>query len=200
MSFLTASMWTNLFQFEQEFTVLEKLVRTLAVYAFLVVGLRLAGKRELAQLNTFDLVVLLVLSNSVQNAIIGHDESLIGGLIGAGALLTLNAVVIRFLYGHATLDRLVEGSPATLIDKGKVLKSRLKTELITESELEIAAHKQGFSSLREIDRAILEPGGTIAFISKTPPPAEQRFREITHRLDQIAQDLAALRTSLEAKN
>src|SRR3979490_2195972 len=94
--------------------VAEKILRPIVVYIFLVVGLRLAGKRELAQLNPFDLVVLLTLSNTVQNAIIGEDNSVTGGLIGATTLLVVNYAVIRFLYGHEKLDRLVEGDAAVL--------------------------------------------------------------------------------------
>src|SRR5215475_188532 len=95
--------------------IAEKILRPIIVYVFLVVGLRLAGKRELAQLNPFDLVVLLTLSNTVQNAIIGEDNSVTGGLIGATTLLAVNWLVVRFLYWHRTLDQLVEGDAAVLI-------------------------------------------------------------------------------------
>src|SRR6195256_3616888 len=91
--------------------IAEKVLRPIVVYVFLIVGLRLAGKREMAQLNPFDLVVLLTISNTVQNAIIGEDNSVTGGLIGAATLLVVNHVVVRYLYGHERLDRLVEGSP-----------------------------------------------------------------------------------------
>src|SRR3982750_1283364 len=91
--------------------IAEKMLRPVIVYAFLIVGLRLAGKRELAQLNTFDLVVLLTLSNTVQNAIIGEDNSVTGGLIGAATLLILNYSLVRFLYYHDQLNRIVEGEP-----------------------------------------------------------------------------------------
>src|SRR5512140_3697639 len=94
--------------------VAEKILRTIIVYAFLIVGLRLAGKRELAQLNPFDLVVLLTISNTVQNAIIGDDNSITGGLIGAATLLIVNHAVVRYLYGHERLDRFVEGDPDVL--------------------------------------------------------------------------------------
>src|SRR5689334_12795823 len=90
--------------------VAEKVLRPIVVYAFLVVSLRLAGKRELAQLNPFDLVVLLTLSNTVQNAIIGDDNSVTGGMIGAATLLGLNYIVVRFLFSHEKLDQLVEGN------------------------------------------------------------------------------------------
>src|ERR1700730_10682472 len=102
-------------------TLIEKIVRPILVYFFLIIGLRLAGKRELAQLNTFDLVVLLTLSNTVQNAIIGNDNSIIGGLIGAATLLVVNYIVIRFLYSHEGLDRLIEGHSVVLIEKGQLL-------------------------------------------------------------------------------
>src|SRR5512138_1720382 len=119
--------------------VLEKVLRAVLVYAFLVVGLRLAGKRELAQLNPFDLVVLLTISNTVQNAIIGDDNSITGGVIGAATLLVVNFVVVRFVYGHERLDRLIEGSPDLLVENGRVDVQRLKGEMITLGELETAA-------------------------------------------------------------
>src|SRR5438270_8427592 len=110
--------------------VTEKLVRTIIVYFFLIFGLRLAGKRELSQLNPFDLVVLLLLSNTVQNAIIGNDNSLVGGLAGAGALLIINAVVVRLLYHYGKLDA-IEGKPDNLIRNGRILRHHLERELIT---------------------------------------------------------------------
>src|SRR6266704_2710592 len=100
--------------------VLEKILRPIVVYAFLIVGLRLAGKRELAQLNTFDLVVLLTLSNTVQNAIIGDDNTVTGGILGAATLLAVNYAVVRFLWEHEDLDRLVEGEATVLIENGTI--------------------------------------------------------------------------------
>jgi len=173
--------------------VLEKILRPVIVYLFLVVALRLAGKRELAQLNPFDLVVLLTLSNTVQNAIIGDDTTVSGGLIGAATLLLLNYFLVRYLYGHEKIERLVEGDADVLIDKGKIRTERLKGELITLPELEAAAHRQGFASLAEVERAVLEPGGTLSFLGKEPPPEEARHRELLERLDQVSRELAQLR-------
>src|SRR5437588_2759887 len=96
--------------------VVEKVLRPIVVYVFLIVALRLAGKRELAQLNPFDLVVLLTLSNTVQNAIIGNDNSVTGGIIGAVTLLTINYFLVRFVSRHESLERLVEGDPDVLIE------------------------------------------------------------------------------------
>src|SRR5215468_6015876 len=142
--------------------IAEKILRPIVVYVFLIVGLRLAGKRELAQLNPFDLVVLLTLSNTVQNAIIGEDNSVTGGLIGAATLLLVNHVVVRFLFSHEALERVVEGDETILIEHGVVRAECMRQELITMTDLEMAAHKQGFSALDEVDRAVLEPGGSIA--------------------------------------
>jgi uncharacterized membrane protein YcaP (DUF421 family) len=179
--------------FHLDVPVLEKVLRTVVVYAFLVVGLRLAGKRELAQLHTFDLVVLLLLSNTVQNAIIGHDDSLIGGLLGAVVLLVLNAAIVRFLFEHPRLDELVEGDPVVLIEKGRVVEERLRSELVTRAELERAAHEQGFARLDEVEQAEIDPAGRISFVARKPPVEDVRHREILARLDALAAELAALR-------
>jgi uncharacterized membrane protein YcaP (DUF421 family) len=172
----------------------EKMARPVVVYIFLIVGLRLAGKRELAQLNPFDLVVLLTLSNTVQNAIIGDDNSVTGGVIGATTLLAVNYVVVRFLFDHEKLDRLVEGDPDMLMKDGEICDDRLRAELITRNELEAAAHKQGFASLDEIDRAILDPGGSISFFAKKPTPEIERHEELLARIDQLSAQLAALKS------
>jgi uncharacterized membrane protein YcaP (DUF421 family) len=185
-----ASMWSNMFV--PAVPLLEKIIRPILVYIFLVVALRLAGKRELAQLNPFDLVVLLTLANTVQNAIIGDDNSVSGGLVGAATLLIVNYFVVRFLFSHRKVDRLVEGGEAVLIQNGKIVPRGMKAELITKEELEEAAHRQGFASLSEVERAVLEPGGAIAFIAKKPSPEELRHRDLVSRLDQIAGEVARL--------
>jgi uncharacterized membrane protein YcaP (DUF421 family) len=186
------ALWRDLIH--PDISILEKILRPILVYLFLVISLRLAGKRELAQLNPFDLVVLLTLSNTVQNAIIGNDNSVLGGIIGATTLLTVNYFVVRFLYSHDKIDLLIEGKAQMLIEDGQLCRDQLKKELITEAELEEAAHKQGFGSLASIDRAILEPGGAITFVAKYPDPAEARYQEVLQRLDAISRELAALRS------
>jgi uncharacterized membrane protein YcaP (DUF421 family) len=175
--------------------ILEKILRPILVYIFLVVGLRLAGKRELAQLNPFDLVVLLTLSNTVQNAIIGDDNSVTGGLIGAATLLLVNYLFVRFLYSHPRVDEAVEGRTEFLIKDGKIRRDRLRKELITISELEAAAHRQGFGSLNEVDCANIEPGGTISFVAKIPAPDEIRHKELLERFEKLSSELTQLRLS-----
>lgn len=173
--------------------LLEKILRPVIVYAFLVVSLRLSGKRELVQLNPFDLVVLLTLSNTVQNAIIGDDNSVTGGIIGASSLLLINYLVVRFLYGHRKLDQLVEGKADVLVEGGKLHPERLKKELITMSQLEAAARKQGFDSLAEVDKCVLEPGGTLTFVGKKPDSDDMRHQELLGRFEKLMEELARLR-------
>jgi uncharacterized membrane protein YcaP (DUF421 family) len=172
--------------------VAEKILRPIVVYLFLVVLLRVFGKRELAQLNPFDLVVLLSLSNTVQNAIIGNDNSVTGGLIGAFSLLAVNYVVVRFLFRHRRLDQIMEGTPTVLIEHGKVRRQSLAKELLTEPELLTVLHRQGFSGLEEVERCVLEPGGSFSVKGKQPPPEERRYAELLARLDQISLQVQAL--------
>jgi uncharacterized membrane protein YcaP (DUF421 family) len=173
--------------------ILEKILRPIVVYIFLIIGLRLSGKRELAQLNPFDLVVLLTLSNTVQNAIIGDDNTVIGGIIGATSLLAINYLVVRFLYGHRNLDQIVEGRADILVEDGKVHEGKLKRELITREELAAAARKQGFESLADVRQCVLEPGGTLTFIAKKPDTEDIRHQEILRKFDTLTQEIARLR-------
>jgi uncharacterized membrane protein YcaP (DUF421 family) len=173
--------------------IAEKILRPVCVYAFLIVGLRLSGKRELVQLNPFDLVVLLTLSNTVQNAIIGDDNTVTGGVIGATSLLVVNYLVVRFLYKHRDLDQLIEGRADVLIADGKVRIQHLKKELITMAQLEAAARKQGFDTLSEVQQCVLEPGGTISFIGKKPGSDETRHQALLQRMDLLMTEITKLR-------
>jgi uncharacterized membrane protein YcaP (DUF421 family) len=172
--------------------VLEKIVRPIIVYACLVVLLRIFGKRELAQLNPFDLVVLLSLSNTVQNAIIGNDNSVTGGLIGALSLLLTNYLVVRFLFRHRRIDQILEGSPTVLIENGKVRRKELAKEMLSESELVTVCHRQGFSHIDEVESCVLETGGTFFMKAKKPSPEENFQQEVLKRLDQMSQRLDRL--------
>jgi uncharacterized membrane protein YcaP (DUF421 family) len=177
----------------------EKILRPIFVYAFLVISLRLSGKRELVQLNPFDLVVLLTLSNTVQNAIIGDDNSVSGGIIGATSLLVLNYLVVRFLYGHKRLDQLVEGRADVLIENGTINLPRLQKELISPTQLQAAARKQGFESLEEVQKCVLEPGGTLTFVGKKPASDDLRHQEVVERLKNLMEEITSLRNALPPK-
>jgi len=188
---LMHELWTNMFALGVPLA--EKILRPIIVYIFLIVGLRLSGKRELAQLNPFDLIVLLTLSNTVQNAIIGNDNSVTGGLIGAASLLAVNYLVVRFLYDHRKIDQLVEGSADVLIENGKIHEHKLKKELITKAELAAAARKQGFDSLSEVQQCVLEPGGTLSFTARKPATEDIRHQELLKKFDALSEELARLR-------
>jgi uncharacterized membrane protein YcaP (DUF421 family) len=175
----------------------EKIVRTVVVYAFLLIGLRLAGKRELSQLNPFDLVVLLLLSNTVQNAIIGNDNSLAGGLVGAAVLLVLNSVIVRLLYHYGKLDT-IEGKPDALIRNGRLLRHHLERELITVAELESAARRQGIESLAHVHECRLETGGALTFVQKKPTDEEMRHHEAIGMLCQLESRQRAMLEQLAA--
>ena len=179
--------------FQLPIPVVEKILRPVVVYLFLVLYLRVFGKRELAQLNPFDLVVLLSLSNTVQNAIIGNDNSVTGGLIGAFALMSVNYLVVRFLFQHRRLDQVGEGTPTVLIEHGKVQRSALAKELLTESELNALLHRQGFTRLDDVDRCVLEPGGSFSIDGKRPPRADRQHAELLARLDELGRQIKELR-------
>ncbi len=186
----TSTIWIDMFHLS--IPVLEKILRPIIVYLFLILGVRMAGKRQLAQLNPFDLVVLLTLANTVQNSIIGDDNSVTGGLIGAATLLTVNYLVVRFLYGHQRLEHFIEGDADILVADGKLLSHSCQRELITESELEAAARRQGFGSLADVEKAVLEPGGTISFTARKPASEELRHGELKQKLDQLLTEIRQL--------
>jgi uncharacterized membrane protein YcaP (DUF421 family) len=190
---LSNNMWTAIFA--PGAPLAEKILRPAIVYLALVVFLRVFGKRELAQLNPFDLVVLLSLSNTVQNAIIGNDNSLSGGLIGAFALMAINYLVVRFLFRHRRLDQIFEGKPTTLIEGGRMLDKELAKELLTRAELLTVLHRQGFDGPQEVERCVLEPGGTFFVQGKTPPADQVQHEEVMRRLTAIDEKLAQLAAS-----
>ena len=182
-------VWSDLFI--PGVPLLEKILRAIIVYIVLVVLVRVAGKRELAQLNQFDLIVLLTISNTVQNAIIGNDNSVLGGLIGATTLMAANYAMVRFLYRHERFDRVIEGKAEVLVENGRVLKDRLDAELITMAELEAAAHRQGFDSLDMVERAVLETGGGLTFLGRKPTEDTMRQQDLMRQLEEIKQLLRA---------
>lgn len=146
--------------------VLEKILRSVVVYLFILVALRFTGKRQVGQLTPFDLVVLLILSNVVQNAIIGNDNSLTGGLIGAVTILVLNFLVAELSYRFKPARRLLEGEPALLIHNGKVIQRNLQRERISMNDLSAALRKSGASDIANVRFAVLEENGQISVVPK----------------------------------
>jgi uncharacterized membrane protein YcaP (DUF421 family) len=175
--------------------LVEKLLRPVVVYLVLVLLLRLFGKRELAQLNPFDLVVLLSLSNTVQNAIIGDDNSVTGGVIGAFSLLAINWIVVRFLFHAPKLNRVLEGRATILIRDGHIDSKALEREALTREELIEVVHRNGFEHHRDVHRCILEPNGTFYVEGKEPSIADKHHEELLARLDALSHEIAALRAA-----
>lgn len=180
--------------------IVEKLLRPVIIYLVLVVLLRLFGKRELAQLNPFDLVVLLSLSNTVQNAIIGDDNSVTGGIIGAFGLLAINWLVVRTLFSSPRFTRMMEGSATILVREGKIDQHALRRESLTREELIEVIHRQGFDTLDQVALCQLEPNGTFFVESIEPSQAERRHDELLARFDAMAAELAGLRARLASGN
>jgi uncharacterized membrane protein YcaP (DUF421 family) len=179
--------------FHMPLPILEKLARPMIVYLVLVVLLRVFGKRELAQLNPFDLVVLLSLSNTVQNAMIGDDNSVSGGVIGAFGLLAINWLVARVLFRSARMTRLLEGRPSVLIKDGRILEKELERESLTREELLSVVHKQGFEDVHKVRTCHLEPNGTFYVEGFDPSVDEKRHGELMAKIDALARELASLR-------
>ena len=157
-------MWHAMFVEQIPFT--EKILRTVLVYALIAVLFRLSGKRGLANLSTFDFVVIFLLSNVVQNAVIGNDTSLTGGVIGAVTLVVVNAVVNRVVASNAMAARIFDGRPTTVIRDGHVIQQALVHLGVRRSELDNAVHMQNGDDVSEIQDGILEPGGQLVLTLK----------------------------------
>ncbi|HJP66780.1 MAG TPA: YetF domain-containing protein [Actinomycetota bacterium] len=150
----------------------EKLIRALAVYGFLLVAIRVFGRRELGQLTAFDLIVLLTLSNVLQNAMIGNDNSLLGGMVGAVVLLAANFVVAWVVFRSHRVERLVEGSPRILIHDGEVHRDALRLEKLTDQDLLSAIRREGLERIEDVHLAISDPNGLISIIRAGRPSPE----------------------------
>ncbi len=189
--FMHSPMFESMFHLP--LPILEKLARPVIVYLVLVVLLRLFGKRELAQLNPFDLVVLLSLSNTVQNAIIGDDNSVTGGIVGAFGLLAINWLVVRVLFRSPRLTRALEGRSTVLIHDGQVDTKALNRESLTREELLSVIHRQGFEDFHEVRKCELEPNGAFYVEAYEPSAEDTRHAELLARIDALAREVAALR-------
>ena len=179
--------------------VLEKILRPMIVYLFLVVFLRMFWKRELAQLNPFDLVVLLSLSNTVQNAMIGDDNSVSGGVIGALSLLTINWVLTRMLFQSPKLSTILEGTETVLIRHGVVDWEATKKEALTELELRSVLHKQGFNSFDEVEKCVLEPNGNFYMEGIKAMSDDAQRATLMKAVEALTREVKEMRAELAAR-
>lgn len=180
--------------FQLDVSVLEKLIRPVLIYVFLAVALRLAGKRELAQLNSLDFVVLLAVANAVQNGIIGDDVSVTGAVLGASTLFLLNGMLAIVLYRSPRLRTLAEGTPRVLIRMGVVDYEALRKERLTVDQLMVAISSQGAGGLDDVEEAVLEPNGTIVARMKEMDRDAMRFMDLSQQLDELKAMVATLAT------
>ena len=185
--------------FHLHLPVLEKIVRPMIVYLFLVGFLRLFGKRELAQLNPFDLVVLLSLSNTVQNAMIGDDNTVSGGVIGALSLLTINWLLTRLLFKAPKLNKALEGSETVLIRHGVVDWEAAKREALTELELRSVLHKQGFDSFEEVEKCVLEPNGNFYMEGIKSMSDDAQRAALMKAVESLTREVKEMRAELAAR-
>ncbi|WP_369204034.1 DUF421 domain-containing protein [Streptomyces sp. PU-14G] len=184
-------MWHDMMTLE--IPVVEKILRTVLVYAVIIVLFRLSGKRGLASMNTFDFVVVFLLSNVVQNAIIGSDYSLLGGVVGAATLVAVNALMNRWLAADTRAAKLLEGDPTTVIENGRVVRRAMRRLGLRSGELQQAVRVQTGGSIDTVERGSLEPDGR--FLIVPDPQAAQSTRA---DIDRIEGRLAAIEELLRA--
>ena len=149
----------------------EKILRSLLVFMFLAVALRLGGKREMGQLNVLDLAVLLLASNALQNALIGDDNSVTGGVIGASTLFLANYLFVRLTFSNSRARRILEGTPRVLLRNGEADSEALRKEAITETELVDIALQHGFSDPHDVGLIVIETNGS--FVCLGPEQAKK---------------------------
>jgi len=185
--------------FHLHLPLLEKILRPVIVYLCLILFVRLFGKRELAQLNPFDLIVLLCLSNTVQNAIIGDDNSVSGGIVGVFSLLTINFVLTRILFRMPKLNQMLEGKQAVLIRHGEVDWEAMKKEALSELELKTVLHKQGLNDYSQVERCVLEASGNFYVEQKDPLREVKERGEILRQITALTAEVKELKTLLAAR-
>ena len=174
-------MWHSIF--DMGITVGEKAIRAVLIYVFLLVALRVIGKREISQQNTLDVLVILLVANAVQNGIIGNDNSVTGAVVGAIVLFGLHRFFSSLAYWNPVADRLLEGAPTYLVKDGQRIRRALRHEQISQPQLLSMAQRQGFEGLDEIGDAVLETDGSVKFtrrgdsydaVAHPPTPARAR--------------------------
>lgn len=196
MTDLLHTLYQHMFQ--MPLPLVEKIVRPVIVYLCLIAFLRLFGKRELAQLNPFDLVVLLSLSNTVQNAIIGDDNSITGGVVGAFSLLAINWGLMWVLYRNPKVAATLEGEPSTLIQNGVIDEEEMKKQALTPEDMTSVLNKNGFDDASQVECCVLEPNGTFYVKGKTPSTDQIERGELMAMLERLSDEVHALRQETAA--
>jgi len=201
LALFDGSTWQNMFAIDpQQVTWAEKIIRPVLIYITLLILLRIFGKRELAQLNPLDLIVIISLSNTVQNAIIGNDTSLIGGIVGAAALLGINAVFSYMKYRSKRFETVLDGSPVKIIEHGKIDRKMRRREMLTDSDLDIIAHENSLDDRSDIYHLVLDPNGSFLAESRDEIKDARFKRDVIKKINEISKQLADLNAVLQKSN
>lgn len=189
--------WSNMWELDiEKVTYLEKIIRPLLVYGFLILLFRLFGKKEIAQLNPVDFVVLLLISNTVQNSIIGDDLTITGGFIGVVALLSVNRIIAILKFNNRPFEKLLEGHSRTLISDGKIDKEAVRNELMTEEDLRVIANENGFERLSDLDKCVINPNGVVFVEGKTETKDEKFKTDVLRKIDLLSDQIAELKAAI----
>jgi uncharacterized membrane protein YcaP (DUF421 family) len=183
-------VWHSMFAVQVP--IAEKILRTVLVYATILILFRLTGKRDLATLNMFDFVVLFLLSNVVQNAIIGNDTSLLGGIIGAATLVAINAALNRWLAVSGRAARVLEGKPTTIIKNGRFLPGAARRLSLRATDVEHAIRVQNGDDIKEVATGVMEPNGQLVLTLK-----EEEQSASKGDISDLSAQLKAMQASLE---
>jgi uncharacterized membrane protein YcaP (DUF421 family) len=178
-------MWNAMF--DLHLSLGEKIIRAVVIYLFLVVALRLVGKRELSQLNTLDFVVLLAVANAVQNGLIGADNSVTGAVVGAIVLFAVNSALAWVLFRNGRLQRLVEGTPTDLMRDGRILEHALEREELTRDDLLVEIQSAGADSFDDVSSAKLLPNGKVIVEQKEANQSSVQYDDLKARIDHLTE-------------
>jgi uncharacterized membrane protein YcaP (DUF421 family) len=183
-------MWHSMFYLPVP--VAEKILRAAVIYAFLVIALRVGGKRELAQLSSLDFILLMAVANAVQNGIIGNDNSVTGAVIGGVTLFVINGALMVAVYTSVRLRKTVFGNPTTLYANGHTDRAGMVRALMSDQDLEVAVQRQGFNDLKEVGEVVLEPNGTVVATRRDPDELDRRIQHLHDKLDEILREVRTL--------
>ncbi len=189
-------MWHSMFYLP--IPVAEKILRAAIIYGFLVIALRVGGKRELAQLSSLDFILLMAVANAVQNGIIGNDNSVTGAVIGAVTLFVISGTLMAAVYASVRLRRTVFGKPSVLYEDGNTDRTAMVRALMTDEDLLVAVQHQGFDDLKDVGEVVLEPNGTVVATRRDPDELDRRIEHLHDKLDEILRQVRdALRCRFE---
>lgn len=196
MVLLENSAWTNMFALGDSVTLIEKIIRPILVYFALILLLRLFGNREMAQLNPVDFVLLLLISETVQNAIIGDDTSLSGGIIGVFVLLGISFLTSYVKFRSKRVESLLEGEPRVLVEDGKPQAAEIRREMLTAEDLDVIAHEEGLESAKDIEKLILNPNGSFLVEGKDEIKDREFKKDVLEKIDKLTEQIDDLRLLL----